>query len=119
VGYCALFMPAFNSLADVKGRNYYDKKFAQSSASRIHQSENLVAYKDVSSVFVHYFGKDVPVTEDLAQTFERYRTGSWIIATGDFADRLMNDGRFAVVWRCPDARLDEGKIIQGALFHIP
>jgi len=119
VGYCALFMPAFNSLTETKGRSYYVSKFAQSVASRIHQSENLVAYKDVSSVFVHYFGKDVPVMQDLSQTFERYRTGSWIVATGDFAGRLMNDGRFAIAWRCPDARLDEGKIIQGALFHRP
>jgi len=31
----------------------------------------------------------------------------------------MNDGRFAIWWWCPDAEMDEGKIIEGALFHKP
>lgn len=119
VGYCALFMPAFSSLSNVKGKGYYVRKFAQSTASRIHQSEDLVAYKDVSSVFVHYFGKDVPVNQDVSQAFDRYWRGSWIVATGDFAGRLINDGRFAIAWRCPDAQLDDGNIIEGALFHRP
>lgn len=119
VGYCALFMPAFNSLSDVKGRGYYTKKFAQSTASRVYQSDDLVAYKDVSSVFVHYFGKPVPLIQDVSQVFENYRRGSWVVATGNFAGQLINDGRFAIAWRCPDAQMDDGKIIEGALFHRP
>jgi len=119
VGYCALFMPAYNSLAVVKGKSYYTKKFAVSTASWIQQSDDLVAYKDVSSGFVHYFGRVVPVVEDVSQTYDKYRQGAWVAATGKFMDELMNDGRFAIGWRCTDAEMDEGKIIEGALFHRP
>ena len=119
LGYCALFMPAYNSLAVVKGKSYYTRKFAISSAARIRQSDDLVAYKDVSSGFVHYFGRVVPVVEDISQTYDKYRQGMWVAATGKLMDELMEDGRFAIGWRCPDAEMDEDKIIEGALFHRP
>ncbi len=119
VGYCALFMPAYNSLAVVKGKSYYTKEFAVSAASRIRQSDDLVAYKDVSSGFVHYFGRVVPVVEDVSQTYDKYRQGAWVAATGKFMDELMNDGRFSIGWRCPDAEMEDNRIIGGALFHKP
>jgi len=119
VGYCALFMSAYNSLAVVKGKSYYTRKFALSAAAMVRQSDDLVAYKDVSSGFVHYFGRNVPVVEDLSQSYEKYRQGAWVAATGKFMEELMEDGRFSIGWRCPDAEMDENKIIEGALFHRP
>ena len=119
VGFCILFMSAYNSLAVVKGKSYYTKKFAISAASRIRQSDDLVAYKDVSSGFVHYLGRLVPVVEGVSQTYDKYRQGAWVVATGQFMDELKRDGRFVIGWQCTDAAMDEGKIIAGALFHRP
>jgi len=112
-------MSAYNSLAVVKGKSYYTKKFAISAASRIRQSDDLVAYKDVSSGFVHYLGRLVPVVEGVSQTYDKYRQGAWVVATGQFMDELKRDGRFVIGWQCTDAAMDEGKIIAGALFHRP
>ncbi len=112
-------MTAYNSLAVVKGTSYYTKKFSVSAASRIRQSDDLVAYKDVSSEFVHYFGQVVPVVKGVSQTYDKYRQGAWVVAKGQFMDKLIKDGRFAIGWRCTDAAMDEDKIVAGALFHRP
>ncbi|MHC4271629.1 MAG: hypothetical protein ACYST2_04880, partial [Planctomycetota bacterium] len=119
IGFCILFMSAYNSLAVVKGKSYYTKQFAENAASQIRQSDDLVAYKDVSSGFVHYFGKVVPVVEDVSQTFDKYRQGAWVVATGRFMDELLRDGRFVIGWQCTDALMDEDKTVAGALFHRP
>ncbi len=117
IGYCALFMSAYSSLAVARGKSYYTKKFAVSTASRIRQSDDLVAYKNVSSGFVHYFGRVVPVVKGVSQTYDKYRQGAWVVATGAFMDDLIKDGRFAIGWQCTDAAMDKDKIVAGALFH--
>ena len=89
------------------------------SEARISPADKVIAYKDVSSGFVHYFGRVVPVVEGVSQTFDKYRQGAWVVATGRFMDELLRDGRFAIGWQCTDAVMDEDKIVAGALFHRP
>ncbi|MHC5061517.1 MAG: ArnT family glycosyltransferase [Planctomycetota bacterium] len=119
VGFCILFMSAYNSLAVVKGKSYYTKKFAVNAAARVPSSDKVIAYKDVSSGFVHYFGRVVPVVHNMPEIYDEYLQGAWIAATGEFMEELTKDSRFAIGWLCADAQMDDGKTVEGALFHKP
>jgi hypothetical protein len=80
------------------------------------QDGKLVAYKHITSRFVQYFGKVVPVMKDTSALYDHYEHGGWIVATSRYREGLHSDGRFKQVYtrkRGKGTEEDTG----GALFH--
>jgi 4-amino-4-deoxy-L-arabinose transferase-like glycosyltransferase len=118
-GYCVLLMVAFAVFLIPYSSTRHVKPFARNVAAEIPSTDSLTAYHDVASRFVHYFGRTVPIAEDLSQAYERYQQGHWILATGRFVDELTDDGRFEQARLWENAIRSKGRIVAGALFHKP
>jgi 4-amino-4-deoxy-L-arabinose transferase-like glycosyltransferase len=118
-GYCVFLMVAFVAIVIPQNKNRYTKKFAIKIASQIPASNELIAYRDVTARFVHYFGRAVPVITDLSETHMRYQQGDWIVATGDLVTELVDDGRFRITHQYENAELHGDEIVEAAIFHLP
>lgn len=116
-GYCVLLIVAFKIFLIPYSSTRHVKPFAREVAARVPATDNLTAYHGVASRFVHYFGRKVPIAQDISQAHERYQQGDWILATGRFADELINDPEFETdrVWE--NAIRSKGKVVAGAIFH--
>jgi 4-amino-4-deoxy-L-arabinose transferase-like glycosyltransferase len=92
----------------------YSRDFSKKVAQIVPPTENVIAYKHISSNFVHYFGKTVPVVSDANELYNRYQRGDWIVATSDYIKELTQDNRFREVYHKdnPD-QIDKFR----ALFH--
>ena len=117
-GIVVWFMTAnfyFSSFFDV---NRPSKDFAERVARIVPQSDNLVAYRGISSRFVQYFGKVVPTVGDSNALCEYYDRGDWIIAISPFLEELDRTGcTFRKIYRSKKFS-DEGKEdSRGVLFH--
>jgi 4-amino-4-deoxy-L-arabinose transferase-like glycosyltransferase len=88
----------------------YSRDFSKKVAQMVPPAENVIAYKRISSSFVHYFGKTVPVVSDVNELYNHYQNGDWIVATSGYLKELTRDNRFREVYHKdkPDRR---------ALFH--
>jgi 4-amino-4-deoxy-L-arabinose transferase-like glycosyltransferase len=118
-GYCVLLTVAFKVFLIPYSSTRHVRPFAREVAARISATENLTAYHDVASRFVYYFGRKVPIAQDISQAHERYQQGDWILATGETVDELATDGRFERVRLWENAIRSKGRIVAGALFHRP
>jgi 4-amino-4-deoxy-L-arabinose transferase-like glycosyltransferase len=116
-GHCVLLMVAFSAFIIPQSSTRHVRPFAHAVAAQVGQTDKLIAYRDVASRFVHYFGKTVPVAEDISQAYEEYRQGHWVLATGEFVDELAADGRFERVRLWENAMRSKGRIVAGAVFH--
>jgi 4-amino-4-deoxy-L-arabinose transferase-like glycosyltransferase len=92
----------------------YSRDFSKKVAQIVPPTENVIAYKRISSNFVHYFGKTVPVVSDINELYNHYQKGDWIVATSDYIKELTRDNRFREVYHKdkPD-QIDKFR----ALFH--
>jgi 4-amino-4-deoxy-L-arabinose transferase-like glycosyltransferase len=92
----------------------YSRDFSKKVAQIVLPTENVIAYKRISSNFVHYFGKTVPVVSDINELYNHYQSGGWIVATSDYIKELTRDNRFREVYHKdnPD-QIDKFR----ALFH--
>jgi hypothetical protein len=92
----------------------YSRDFSKKVAQIVPPTENVIAYKRISSNFVHYFGKTVPVVSDINELYNHYQSGGWIVATSDYIKELTRDNRFREVYHKdnPD-QIDKFR----ALFH--
>ena len=86
-------------------------------AAEVIGSSKAVAYKDVTSRFVHYFGRGIVVVEDVDEIRERYNDGEWVVATGVSIEELAATGDFRVVKRWAEAEIEKDEKIAGAVFH--
>jgi len=116
-GYCVLLMVAFAAFLIPYSSTRHVRPFARDVAAQVPPTDDLTAYHDVASRFVHYFGKKVPVAADMSQAYQRYRQGHWILATGKFVDDLASDGRFETARVWADAMRSKGRVVTGAVFH--
>ncbi len=116
-GYCALMMTGYSFFAVPQSKLRYSKQFAQTVAAAIPPDADLVAYKDISSRFIHYYGKTVPIVKGLGQTYESYASGKWIVASGKLMEELTQDGRFKTANSWPAINLVKDEIVPGAVFH--
>jgi 4-amino-4-deoxy-L-arabinose transferase-like glycosyltransferase len=116
-GYCVLLMAAFAAFLIPYSSTRHVRPFARDVAAQVGPTDNLTAYRDVASRFVHYFGKKVPVATDMSQAYQRYQQGHWILATGKFVDDLASDGRFETARVWADAMRSKGRVVAGAVFH--
>lgn len=96
---------------------HYSKHFAKTVASIIGEDQKAVAYRDVSSRFVHYFGRAVPVSANVSAVRREYENGSWIIAHGSYLEELLSEGSFKVTHQWQNTELTKDKPGKGALFH--
>jgi 4-amino-4-deoxy-L-arabinose transferase-like glycosyltransferase len=76
----------------------YSRDFSKKVAQMVPQGENVIAYKYISSSFVHYFGKTVPVVSDVNELYNRYQNGDWIVAISGHIKELTRDSRFREVY---------------------
>lgn len=119
IGYCILLMVIFAVFVIPRAKERHTKQFALNVAAEIPASDDPIAYADVSSRFVHYFGRTVPIVSDTSQLYRMYQDGAWIIATGKFADELLGDSRFETAKQWPKAERSGDEIVNGVLFHKP
>jgi 4-amino-4-deoxy-L-arabinose transferase-like glycosyltransferase len=92
------------------------KEFSLLISARVPKNERLVAYKNLSETFVHYFGRTVPKINDIQEIYQRYQQGDWVVATSGYVEALEKDGRFQQAHYRPwqsDLRRDA----IGKLFH--
>jgi 4-amino-4-deoxy-L-arabinose transferase-like glycosyltransferase len=114
VGWVMIFMLTFSDFLDIdrEARN-----FAQKTAYIVPQSDKIIAYKDISTRFLQYFGKVVPVIEDISTLHEHYQQGEWIVAISGHLKELDNDKSLRkVYYQQKKEKLKEDT--SGALFHI-
>ncbi len=95
----------------------YSKDFSEEVAKIIPQSGNLVAYKHISSRFVHYFGRVVPEIQDKSTLYEHYQRGNWVVATSAYLKGLAADSQFRRVYYRKESRGQKKEDGNGALFH--
>jgi len=115
VGWVMIFTLTFSDFLDIDRKS---RDFAQKIAQIVPQSDKLVAYGDISSRFIHYFGKVAPEITDVSALHEHYQQGEWIVVT---SEHLINDvdvdkSLRKVYYRQkkPGLKYDTG----GALYHI-
>jgi len=94
----------------------YSRVFAGKIAEAVGDGQ-LIGYKYVTIRFVHYFGKQVGIVNDISQINEKYRQGEWIVATEPHLKDLEESGQFEVVFKELEAVRRRGKPVSGALFH--
>jgi 4-amino-4-deoxy-L-arabinose transferase-like glycosyltransferase len=94
----------------------YSRDFSRRAAEIVPQSSKLVAYEYIPMTAVHYFGRAIPVVADKLQLYKHYQAGDWVIATAEYLEKLLGDGRFRTVYYEQEAEYRD-KIVAGALMH--
>ena len=92
------------------------KEFSIQITSIVPKTEKLVAFKNISSTFVHYYGRVVPKIYDIEELYKHYEQGDWILATSDSVKPLEKDGRFKQT-RYKPGQPELRRDASGALFH--
>jgi 4-amino-4-deoxy-L-arabinose transferase-like glycosyltransferase len=72
------------------------RDFALEIKKRVPASESLSAYRHVSSRFVQYYGKMVPVVDDEKTFKETYENGGWVYC--DLSNIIQNINSFSIVY---------------------
>jgi len=114
VGWVMIFTLTFSDVLDVSREA---RDFAQKTVQIVPQSDKLVAYEDISTRFVQYFGKVVPVIKDVSTLHEHYQQGEWIVAISGRVKKLDKDNRFRKVFY-RERKEGVKEDASGALFHI-
>lgn len=91
-------MISYASFASLVDGFRYSRDFSKKVAQIVPPGENVIAYKKISSNFVHYFGKTVPVVSDVNELYDRYQSGDWVVATLDGIKELTQDNSFREVY---------------------
>jgi len=109
-----IFTSTFSDFLDI---NSEARNFARKTAQIVPQSDKLAAYGGASTRFVQYFGKVVPVIEDVSTLHERYQQGEWIVATSEHLKDIDNDKSLRKVYY-QQRKQGLKEDTSGALFHI-
>jgi hypothetical protein len=96
----------------------YSRAFAGKIAEAVGDGK-LSGYQYITMRFVHYFGREVEIVNDISQINEKYQQGEWIVATGTHLKDLEESGKFEVVFKEQKAVRSGGKPVAGTLFHKP
>jgi 4-amino-4-deoxy-L-arabinose transferase-like glycosyltransferase len=118
IGYLVATVTVYQCFIIPKDIDQISKAFAQKITSIVPKDEKLVSFKGISSRSVHYLGRTASETEDINETYERYKKGNWVIASGELMDELTNDGRFRTKEEWTGKNISDGQIVDGAVFHI-
>jgi len=107
-------MISYASFASLVDGFRYSRDFSKEAAQIVPPAENVIAYKHVSSNFVHYFGKTVPIVSDVNEVYTHYQNGDWVVATSAHVIDLAMDSRFREVYH--NNKMDQIDKYR-ALFH--
>ena len=118
-GCAALLLGGYTLTATGTNLNEVNKQFALSARKTIAAEGKVAAYGDVTSKFVHYFGRVVPVEKELSRVYASYEEGVWVIAHRNFMEELKKDGRFEMVYYSERAKREGDSIVGGGIFHRP
>jgi 4-amino-4-deoxy-L-arabinose transferase-like glycosyltransferase len=104
----------FSVIADIDANS---RNFAKKIACLVPASDKLIAYKDVSSRFVQYYGQVVPQISNLSKLREYYNKGCWIVCFSDDTIELKNEN-LNIVYSC-ERKGKSKSDTAGVLFHNP
>jgi len=113
-----LVMIGYTGFANPSNYDQPARKFTQAGVQKVPASEKLVAYKSASSIFIHYFGRRVPVIGTQSEVDELYRKGFWVVAFGQYLEELLDESSFEIVYKQEDAERHGQEVVSGALLHI-
>jgi len=116
-GIAAVFMVCYVAFSGLIDYDRDSRLFSKRVSEIVPQSGKLVAFNYVSSRSVHYFGRVTPVIDDISTLYKHYEDGDWIMATCDHMEKLLQDGRFRIIYYKEKAELKGQKYMAGALFH--
>ena len=106
------FSLCFSSTVD---NEKYTRDFARKIASIVPAPDRLVTYKNISSIFVQYYGQIVPEITDFSKLREHYNQGDWIVCLSGNVTGLK-DENYNIIYACE--RKDKSKSDStGVLFH--
>jgi 4-amino-4-deoxy-L-arabinose transferase-like glycosyltransferase len=117
IGITVWFMVAYSAIAPLSDRDRPLRNFAEKLARTVPQTEKLVAYKKVSSTFVQYFGRVVPVIKDKSALYNQYEQGDWVVGISGYENKLVQDNRMRLLCYWERDRNNEKKYPGGVLFH--
>jgi len=104
----------FGTVLDV---DRFSRDFAERAAEIVPPSGRLVAYKHLSSRFVQYFGKVVPVISEISQIEKDYEQCNWVVCDLAYLKELMQLNRFREIY---SEAIEPGKYkpdAGGKIFH--
>ncbi len=116
-GIAVCFMVFYTSFSVLIDHNRSSRDFSKRISEIVPPLDKLVAFNSVSKRSVHYFGKVIPVIEDVSTLYKHYEDSDWIIATCSHLEKLLQDRRFRKVFYKEKAELSGQKYMAGALFH--
>jgi len=117
VGIAVWFMIAYSAFTPLLDRDKPLRAFAEKLVRTVPQSEKLVAYKEVSSTLVYYFGRVVPEIKDKSALYNHYEQGDWVIGTSRRMDELVQDSRLRQVYYWEKVPGNKRKYPGGVLLH--
>ena len=113
-----LVMIGYSDFFNPLNYNQPSRKFTRAVAQIVPTSDKLFAYKSASSMFVHYFGRRVPVIGTQSEVDKLYRKGWWIVAFGQPLEELLKENPYEVVYKQENAERHSSNVVSGALLHI-
>jgi 4-amino-4-deoxy-L-arabinose transferase-like glycosyltransferase len=117
-GIAVLVMISYVRFVNPREQDRYLKDFAQKIAKIVPQNDRLIAYDEsVSPKSVQYFGRPIPEANDRTVLYEHYKQGDWILATGGYLEKLIEDVSFRKVYFMEKAERRRRHNSAGALFH--
>ncbi len=116
-GIVVLVMIVYVAFLNPLNCNRHSRHFSERLAQIVPQSDDLIAYENVSNRTVHYFGKVIPEVYDKSVLYSYYEQGDWVVATGGYLEKLRADGRLRMVYYKQKAERRGQQDVPGALFH--
>ncbi len=116
-GLAAVIMIVFVGFINPLDYNEPSRRFSAAVAQMVPPTDKVVAYKNVSPRFVHYFGRPVLEIQDSSELDRFYQEGCWIAAFGRKLDELLKTGRFELVYMEKGVERDKQTPVAGGLFH--
>jgi len=97
--------------------NEPSRQFTLAVAKIVPVQDKLIAYRDISARFIHYFGRPVAEIQSPDQVGQLYEQNLWIVAFGKDLDELLGGGRFKLVYSRENAERHGQDAVAGGLFH--
>ena len=117
ISIAVLAMLSYVSFINPLNYNQPSRRFTLAVAQEVPPSEDLIAYKSVSTRFIHYFGREVPRIETKTEVRRLYGKGTWVVAFGRYLDELLDNEHFEITYIQENAERHKQNIVAGALFH--
>jgi len=116
-GIIGVTMAAFVLLLNPLDTQVFGRDFALKARKIVPGSDEAVAFRYIAARSVHYFGRAVPVVDDIDELYDRYQSGAWVVAFGEYVEQIDGEGRFRKVWFTENAEYRRDRQTPGALYH--